>query len=249
MPWEEGWQAYVEEIQGREAAELKNKMNQLELQLKKTNANVSSTENSDAVTAPDKAVINAQQHHHQHHHSKPSASDSNPFANRLNVVHMTKEERRSWAGHKPRNTTASGRLAPDRSFNLTTENEKKEDFLQNHIKMSENEDDEEEEEKEEDKISNLTRRRLQAAKNVAIDAKFLKFTTRLSTNSALLLPLRTPQAPLVETEEEHSQLRAIAAQGKEFDKFEKYKIIDKKADLVKSSLLLITMFLLMKLHF
>ena len=73
---------------------------------------------------------------------------------------------------------------------------------------------------------------LETYEGVAVDAKFLKFTSRLSTNSALLLPLRTPAAPLVETEEEHSRRRAIAAQGKEFDKFEKYKIIDRKAELV-----------------
>ena len=83
----------------------------------------------------------------------------------------------------------------------------------------------------------LLKNQLYVFPGVAIDGKFLKFTSRLSTSSALLLPLRTPAAPLVETEEEHSRRRAIAAQGKEFDKFEKYKIIDRKAELVISILM------------
>ncbi len=47
------------------------------------------------------------------------------------------------------------------------------------------------------KASSLGARRLQLAQKVCLDAKFLSHTKRLATRSALLLPLRTPQAPLI----------------------------------------------------
>ena len=47
------------------------------------------------------------------------------------------------------------------------------------------------------KSSSLGARRLQLAQKVCLDAKFLSHTKRLTTRSALLLPLRTPQAPLI----------------------------------------------------
>lgn len=43
--------------------------------------------------------------------------------------------------------------------------------------------------------SQLGSRRLRLAHKVGLDAKFLTFTKRLTTNSALLIPLRTPHAP------------------------------------------------------
>lgn len=46
------------------------------------------------------------------------------------------------------------------------------------------------------KASDLGSRRLKLAQKVCLDAKFLSYTKRLSTHSVLLLPLRTPQAPL-----------------------------------------------------
>jgi hypothetical protein len=45
------------------------------------------------------------------------------------------------------------------------------------------------------KASQLGQRRLRLAHKVGLDAKFLTFTKRLTINSALLLPLRTPHAP------------------------------------------------------
>lgn len=43
--------------------------------------------------------------------------------------------------------------------------------------------------------STLGQRRLRLAGKVALDAKFLNFTQRLTTNSVLQLPLRLPHAP------------------------------------------------------
>ena len=80
--------------------------------------------------------------------------------------------------------------------------------------------------------SALGQRRLHLAHKVARDAKFLSFTKRLTTSSALLLPLRTPHAPHVGTEEEGDRMRAIVSQGPDYDKFEKYKKVDRFAELV-----------------
>ncbi len=78
----------------------------------------------------------------------------------------------------------------------------------------------------------LDKRRLSLAHAVVLDAKFLKFTKRLTTSSCLLIPLRDPQAPLNDTEEEHSLIRRIVSQGPDHDKFEKYKKNDRFAELV-----------------
>jgi hypothetical protein len=78
----------------------------------------------------------------------------------------------------------------------------------------------------------LGQRRLHLAHKVALDAKFLTFTKRLTTSSALLLPLRTPHAPHLGTEEEGSRMRAIVSQGPDYEKFEKYKTTDKFAEMV-----------------
>lgn len=77
--------------------------------------------------------------------------------------------------------------------------------------------------------SSLAQRRLRLAEQVAVDGKFLQFSKRLALSSAMMMPLRTPQAPLAGTEEEGDPLRKIASQGPDFDKFEKYKRLDKMA--------------------
>lgn len=81
-------------------------------------------------------------------------------------------------------------------------------------------------------VSTLAKRRSHYAQAVALDAKFLKFTNRLSTQSVLGIPLRTPQAPWDKTEEEGSILRSIVSQGVEYEKFEKYKKKDKLDELL-----------------
>lgn len=82
--------------------------------------------------------------------------------------------------------------------------------------------------------SSLTQRRLRLAEQVAIDGKFLKFSKRLALSSAMMMPLRTPQAPLAGTDEEGDPLRKIASQGPDFDKFEKYNRLDKMASYRKT---------------
>ena len=82
--------------------------------------------------------------------------------------------------------------------------------------------------------SSLAQRRLRLAEQVAIDGKFLKFSKRLALSSAMMMPLRTPQAPLAGTDEEGDPLRKIASQGPDFDKFEKYNRLDKMASYRKS---------------
>jgi len=82
--------------------------------------------------------------------------------------------------------------------------------------------------------SSLAQRRLRLAEQVAIDGKFLKFSKRLALSSAMMIPLRTPQAPLAGTEEEGDALRKIASQGPDFDKYEKYKRLDKMASYRKT---------------
>ena len=77
--------------------------------------------------------------------------------------------------------------------------------------------------------STLSQRRLRLAEQVALDGKFLKFSKRLALSSAMMMPLRTPQAPLAGTEEEGDVLRKIASQGPDFEKYEKYKKMDKLA--------------------
>lgn len=71
--------------------------------------------------------------------------------------------------------------------------------------------------------SQLDQRRRQYAREVALDAKFLPFTTTLTQQSALGLSLRTAAAPRQGTEEAKSILRRIVSQGLEFDRLEQYK--------------------------
>lgn len=87
--------------------------------------------------------------------------------------------------------------------------------IQHFLQQEEDQDENEEEEEEvrdvyavrrtdygeitDFKASGLGSRRLQLAHKVCLDAKFLNHTKRLATRSALLLPLRTPQAPLIGT--------------------------------------------------
>lgn len=66
-------------------------------------------------------------------------------------------------------------------------------------------------------VSELGRRRQVAAKNVARDGKFLEFTRRPATSSALLMSLRKPSAPLVGTAEENDEMRRIGSQGPEHE--------------------------------
>ena len=75
--------------------------------------------------------------------------------------------------------------------------------------------------------SAIAMRRKNLAKSVSLDAKFINFTRRLATSSALLIPLRAPECPMKKTEEENSIIRHIASQGKEYDKFKKYQKVDK----------------------
>mmetsp|Transcript_24785 Transcript_24785/g.41291 ORF Transcript_24785/g.41291 Transcript_24785/m.41291 type:complete len:904 (-) Transcript_24785:1746-4457(-) len=82
------------------------------------------------------------------------------------------------------------------------------------------------------RASTLGQRRLRLAEKVALDAKFLKFTKRFTTDSALMIPLRTPQAPLDGTAEENDEIRRIVAQGPDYDKFRKYKVHDTFAEMV-----------------
>ena len=86
-------------------------------------------------------------------------------------------------------------------------------------------------------LSQVASRRRKLAQNVALDAKFLKFTSRLTQNSALALPQRTPSAPLNGTEERYSIMRAITSQGKEYDLFNKYKKADQLAKFMGGALL------------
>jgi len=74
-------------------------------------------------------------------------------------------------------------------------------------------------------------RRQQAAKTVALDAKFFRFTRRPATASALFIPLRTPTAPLYGTDEQKSIMRHITMQGKEFELAAKNAPVDMRARL------------------
>jgi hypothetical protein len=74
-------------------------------------------------------------------------------------------------------------------------------------------------------------RRRQAAKTVALDAKFFRFTRRPATASALFIPLRTPTAPLYGTDEQKSIMRHITMQGKEFELAAKNAPVDIRARL------------------
>jgi hypothetical protein len=80
--------------------------------------------------------------------------------------------------------------------------------------------------------SSLGRRRLKLAQSVALDAKFLTFTKRLTTRSCLQIPLRMPSAPFEGTEEDNDPLRRIVSQGPDFEKFEKYKKVDTFAEML-----------------
>lgn len=63
----------------------------------------------------------------------------------------------------------------------------------------------------------LNSRRQRAAETVARDGKFLEFTWRPATLSALMIPLRKPAAPLVGTAEDGDELRRICSQGPDHD--------------------------------
>jgi hypothetical protein len=58
-------------------------------------------------------------------------------------------------------------------------------------------------------ISQLQERRLNSANRVKLDGKFTAFTRRPSTLSSLLIPVRSVNAPLLNTEEEKSILRIL----------------------------------------
>lgn len=66
-------------------------------------------------------------------------------------------------------------------------------------------------------MSSTQERRLHVAKVVGLDGKFNKFTKRPSTQSAILLPLRSAVAPYEGTEEEGNVRRILSSQGKEYD--------------------------------
>eukprot|EP01038_Epipyxis_sp_PR26KG_P007844 gene7844-10651_t len=126
----------------------------------------------------------------------------------------------------PENETPATRPRLLHLININNENDEN---------SSEEDEEEEEEEKNhnliksnnEHKISAIKQRRLNLVHSVSNDAKFLNYTKRLTTNSALLIPLRTPFAPLEGTEEEKSVLRAITSQGPEFENLLKNKKKDK----------------------
>ena len=65
--------------------------------------------------------------------------------------------------------------------------------------------------------SKVGQRRLDSAGAILMDATFQRYTRRPSTASAILLSVRTPQAPLDGTEEEANPLRYITDQGKEYE--------------------------------
>lgn len=78
----------------------------------------------------------------------------------------------------------------------------------------------------------LVQRRCRFAQHVALDAKFLPFTKRLTQDSALSLSLRTAQAPIANTEEDGTIMRTILNQGVEFDRLEKYQAKESLHDIL-----------------
>lgn len=80
-------------------------------------------------------------------------------------------------------------------------------------------------------MSAIQMRHDRAAKIVALDAKFFRFTRRPATASAMFISLRTPTAPLEGTPEEKSIMRHITSQGKEYELVEKNRKIDLRARL------------------
>lgn len=78
----------------------------------------------------------------------------------------------------------------------------------------------------------LVQRRCRFAQQVALDAKFLPFTKRLTQDSALSLSLRTAQAPIANTEEDGTIMRTILNQGVEFDRLEKYQAKESLHDIL-----------------
>lgn len=80
-------------------------------------------------------------------------------------------------------------------------------------------------------LSAVQQRRMHSARLVALDAKFLRFTRRPATSSALFLSQRSPTAPLDGTEEQASIMRHITSQGKEYDLVEKNRTVDLRARL------------------
>ncbi|RYH26239.1 ankyrin repeat domain-containing protein [archaeon] len=80
--------------------------------------------------------------------------------------------------------------------------------------------------------TSVSHRRKAYAHSIGTDAKFLKFTKRLTQDSALGLSLRTPQAPMEGTEEGGSTMRLILSQGFEFERLEKYKKRDAFAEML-----------------
>jgi len=75
--------------------------------------------------------------------------------------------------------------------------------------------------------NSIAARRKSTACQIALDGKFNYFTTRFAHQSVMTLPIRAPQAPMMGTEEEGSELRNILSQGMEYDRLEKYKHRDK----------------------
>jgi hypothetical protein len=80
-------------------------------------------------------------------------------------------------------------------------------------------------------MSAIQLRHVNAARIVALDARFFRFTKRPATASALFIPLRTAVAPLDGTPEQKSIIRHITSQGKEYELAEKNRKQDLRAAL------------------
>eukprot|EP01040_Poterioochromonas_malhamensis_P001219 gene1219-1293_t len=123
------------------------------------------------------------------------------------------------------------------------EEDNKDDFQVNHVDSFFGITKETQKKKIQYEKSEVRRRRKNYAEKIALDAKFLNYTKRLTHESALALPLRTPKAPLEGTEEENLPMRYILSQGVEFEQLEKYRqknrlndLLGIKADPQKSSI-------------
>jgi hypothetical protein len=69
-------------------------------------------------------------------------------------------------------------------------------------------------------MSQLRARGVACARAVLLDGLFESTTKRPSTQSSLMISHRKPEAPLRDTEEQQSIVRAITSQGKDFDAYE-----------------------------
>lgn len=241
-PWEPGWKKYVKQVKNAAAIELKRKKEILEAQLKASKSHTASDEiQNEGDQSKGSAVMVIDQYGVKKPLKKrllPELPVPLTWEQRETLKNEAKEIAAAKAKKKADSYNGYEDLSDDEfgnegvgsgsiaNISVTNGSSLYNDVFQAGIKPNQRTE-EELLYLQDPKNSNLARRRKQIAQKVCTDAKFLKFTRRQANDSAVLLALRTPQAPMKHTEEDGNILRMIVSQGVEYERMEQNRQKDK----------------------